>query len=312
MFINICGELMSVRRIKLITDKLIGKNYATRDDILEYLSRNDMHISRETFFRDLRKIESDFGIELSAKKVPEGNRTVMGYRIEDIRNINLDETIAYINSVSAIELLKVKFGRTIDLAQYISPGRGMRWGGALWLDKTMQALTTTNIVRFFYQKYDDPMPSERLVEPYYLKSHNQTWYLLGKETETGIMKLFGLDRVTDLEITAGRFERDPDFNPALYFENYIGVYTGDKPEPEIITIDVRDPFAHKLRVNPLHPSQNIIADTAEAIRLTIFVSPGGEFYTEILKLRMHATIISPESVRLEMKQIVEAMATNYT
>jgi predicted DNA-binding transcriptional regulator YafY len=302
---------MSVIRIKYIIEKLDGNRYVSLAEILSYLKRLDNAIPSRTFYRDLYKIEFDYGFEILRKRISEGNRRVMGYRIEGSENINYEDTISYLNRVSAVELLRSKLGTTVNLAKYISSGKGKSSGGALWLDKVILAMTGKNQLHFSYTKYDDPIPSHRLVDPHFLKSHNQTWYVLAREVSSGLMKLYGLDRVTDLQITDVIFQRDPDFSPEDYFGNYLGVFTDNTIQLETIIIEIHKPFAGKVRMSPMHESQEIIEDTSDIITIRLQIALSSEFYTEMLKMRNYARIITPEHARLSMKEIVEKMVLNY-
>lgn len=288
-----------------------GIRYVTRKEILCNLSNQDFHIERKTFFRDIRKIQDEYGLEIAKKKVSEGNKRVSGYRISRAEYSNYDETMSFINSTGAIELFKTKLGSSAEIGNYISAGRGESSGGALWLDMVAKAMTERRTLRFLYQKYNDSTPSERVVEPYFLKSHNHIWYLLAREIRSGAMKTFGVDRVTELIITEDHFERRVDFNPGNYFDHQIGVFVDPSMNPETVTIEINKPYANRIKKSPLHDSQKIIADTPEMTTISLFICLNSEFFTEILKMGKHARIISPKTAQEKMKKIIDAILNNY-
>jgi hypothetical protein len=288
-----------------------GTGYLTRNQILDNLKRDDLDIAYETFFRYIKKIEDRFGLEIEKRRVPERNKMVTGYRISRAESLNYDETMSFINSTGAIELFKTKLGSSAEIGNYISTGRGESSGGALWLDVVAKAMTERRTLRFLYQKYNDPTPSERVVEPYFLKSHNHIWYLLAREISSGTMKTFGVDRVTELLITEDHFERRVDFNPSNYFDHQIGVFVDPSMYPEKVTIEINKPYSNRIKKIPLHDSQKILADTPEMTTISLFICLNSEFFTEILKMGKHARIISPETAQEKMKKIIDAILNNY-
>jgi predicted DNA-binding transcriptional regulator YafY len=250
-------------------------------------------------------------LEIAKQKVTEGNKRVLGNRISRAESLNYDETMSFINSTGAIELFKTKLGSSAEIGNYISAGRGESSGGALWLDVVAKAMTERRTLRFLYQKYNDPTSSERVVEPYFLKSHNHIWYLLAREISSGAMKTFGVDRVTELIITEDHFKRRVDFNPGNYFDQQIGVFVDPSMNPETVTIEINNPYANRIVKSPLHDSQKIIADTPEMTTISLFICLNSEFFTEILKMGKHARIISPKTAQEKMVKMIDAILNNY-
>lgn len=302
---------MSVLRLKLILDKITGTRFVTHKEIMDYLMREGIFVARETFYRDIKKIEYDYGIEISRAKVTEGDKSVYGYRVNRNTSLNYDDTVSFINSTSVIELFKMKFGSSAELRNYISTGGVKNSGGALWLNTVVKAMTQRHVLRFDYQKYNDEMATERIVEPYFLKSYHNIWYLLAWEVATNSMKVFGLDRAREIQMTDDFFERDQLFNAAKYFNNQIGVFIDTDRNPEHIVVKVFKPLSNRIQKKPLHHSQNLVQFSDDYIIMSLYVIPDSEFYTEIFKLRNYACIISPDHIRENMKSMIKKMNDNY-
>jgi proteasome accessory factor B len=59
----------------------------------------------------------------------------------------------------------------------------------------LEALRARRRVRFDYRKPEDPAPEPREVEPWGVASRRGHWYLIGKDTQRGAMRVFRLSRV---------------------------------------------------------------------------------------------------------------------
>jgi predicted DNA-binding transcriptional regulator YafY len=59
----------------------------------------------------------------------------------------------------------------------------------------LEALRARRRVRFDYRKPEDPAPETREVEPWGVASRRGHWYLIGRDTQRGAMRVFRLSRV---------------------------------------------------------------------------------------------------------------------
>jgi proteasome accessory factor B len=77
----------------------------------------------------------------------------------------------------------------------------------------LDALRARRRVRFAYRKPDDPAPETREVEPYGVASRRGHWYLVGRDTSRGALRVFRLSRVVGAASAvgaAGVYEIPPD------------------------------------------------------------------------------------------------------
>ena len=269
-------------------------------------------ISLRTLYRDLNKIEEDFGQTITKNKIDLHGKKVTGYKIDVRDSCDYDDVLSLINMWGALKIIKKELGAVLIPAEYISIGRGWRSGGVVWLNTLIEAMIKSRMVHFTYVKYGSSESSERFVEPYFLKSYNQVWYLMAKEKDFDQIKVFGLDRVTNVSLSTVTFQRNAQFNPANLFKDSIGITVKEHKEVKRITIDITEPFSKKIKSIPLHQSQRIIQDVDGRVRIELSIVPNSEFYSEIIKMRHYAKIISPNDVRDRMKEIIRSMAENYT
>ena len=77
-------------------------------------------------------------------------------------------------------------------------------------------------LKFNYASHGSLEMEEHTAEPWGLILYRQQWYVLvsfGDEKKYS----FALDRMKDLEVTSEKFEIDPDFNIADYFDDFYGI-----------------------------------------------------------------------------------------
>lgn len=74
--------------------------------------------------------------------------------------------------------------------------------------------------------------SERTAEPYFLKEYKARWYLLAYDLDAQDYRLFGLDRISDLQPTGEPFEKR-SFDPRGYLEGTFDVFVSDQTVEDI-------------------------------------------------------------------------------
>jgi predicted DNA-binding transcriptional regulator YafY len=134
-----------------------------------------------------------------------------------------------------------------------------------------------------------------------LREFKHRWYLLAKDVDDGSIKVFGLDRISNLEISTKRFSIPQDFDVNNYYQYCYGIMSpnGDAPEEVVLSFD---PFQGKyIKSLPLHPSQEIIKDDEDElmVKLKLFVTH--DFLMELLSFGENVKVISPETLIITMK-----------
>ena len=74
---------------------------------------------------------------------------------------------------------------------------------------------------------------------------------MAKEKDFDQIKVFGLDRVTNVSLSTVTFQRNAQFNPANLFKDSIGITVKEHKEVKRITIDITEPFSKKNKIHSL-------------------------------------------------------------
>ena len=284
-------------RTSLILQRL-QKSPATLKEINSYLERNsnqygeEFRVSQRTIGRDLDKIRSMHQIDI-----------VFDY----------SRKLYFIENEGQPEVNK-RMMESIDILNAMQLADGMN---GLILFENRQSSGTENLygllhaiknryqICFTYQKYFEKEKTHRIVEPYGLREYRSRWYLVVKESKKGeeeYIKNFGLDRITDLEITRKHFDPPMDFNLADYFKYAFGniVPWEDSPSDVILSFT---PYQGKyVKSTPLHATQQILVDNEKEMRVQLKVYLTHEFISELLSYGNKVKILQPKELAKRVRE----------
>lgn len=86
-------------------------------------------------------------------------------------------------------------------------------------------------MQFVYRKFDLTQEQLRKVQPCALKEFKGRWYLLAMEVgDKGKMKAWGLDRISDLQMTRELFDKDPAFTVGRSYQDCFGIFAARYPD----------------------------------------------------------------------------------
>ena len=156
-------------------------------------------------------------------------------------------------------------------------------------------------------------PDTYTVQPWCLKLFNQRWYVCGYCRERDAMRTFALDRIIGLTAMNETFEYPADFDPQGYFADFCGISTDNNSPMTTIRIRAYGIQVRYLRSLPLHHSQKEVAtDPDEECAVFEYrLRPTWDFYSTILSRMDQLEVISPASLREEIRNTVQRIASLY-
>ena len=117
----------------------------------------------------------------------------------------------------------------------------------------------------------------------------------------GIIKIFGLDRKSSLEITKSKFKYPQNFDIEEYFRHCFGIIAATEEKPMEVILSF-DPDQGKYIITlPLHQSQQIIVDNADELRIKLLVYNTFDFRMELLAHGNTVRVLQPESLAEEIR-----------
>lgn len=287
-----------------LIDLIYSAGYITREEIDRRWSRASLNFDHEsmiperTFHRYKDAIQEMFQIDIRYNKS-------RGYYIENTEDIQRDELRQWLIGTFAVENL---IGESSELRRRILlediPS------GQRHLTPIIEAMRDGVKIRIMYQSFHSAEPSTFILAPYCVRVFRQRWYVLGTSEKGKELRLYGLDRILNIERTTTPFVLSQNFDAEVFFANGYGV-TVDERKPEIVRISVDAYQANYLRSLPIHPSQEETERNNDYSVFQFFIVPTYEFIKELLSYGGTLEVLSPKWLRKEMKQEARTMNEIY-
>jgi len=283
----------SIIRLTLIIRKLKSKpsSFEEIEDFLEVegeIYGYNFALSKRTFQRDIQDIASIFSLEIKY------DSNIRAYRIIEENPAN-ERLIEAFNIFSALETKE----RIPDI-MFFEDRKPL---GLEHLHGLLHAIKNKKAVEFNYQKYWEGINKKRLISPYGLKEFNQRWYLVGLNHEDQKIKIFGLDRLSDLNITNLEFIKT-DFNLSEYFKYCFGIIRpeGKNHKPEKVVLRFNAFKGRYIKSLPLHHSQRILKDDEHDTIVELHVYLTHDFKMEVLSHGHEAKVLEPTHFGKEIEE----------
>jgi len=289
-----------ISRYLLILKKLKANPNSSFVELKKYIENNFEYMQMQdetlqvafglrTFQRDVREIRNNFGIDI------EYSRENKGYFISnsESENMNFQRRMDAFDMFNSLNLAQ-------NLNQYIHLER-RRPQGTEHIYGILHAIKNKVQVAFSYQKFWEAETTQRILEPYGLKEFRQRWYVMGKEKKNGEVRTFGLDRITNLDVTNRKFEFPANFNIEEYFKYSFGIIgpNGKKPEEIILSFDAVQ--GKYIKTLPLHVDQEILFENKDELRLKLFLFITDDLIMELLSFGENMIVIKPKSLAKTIK-----------
>jgi len=286
----------TIRRAGKISHRDLSKRWERCKDLSDY---KPLH--RATFNRWRDAIFSQFGIIISCQRI--GGYL---YYIENPEDIDEDELKKWMLDSFAVGNL---IGENLALKDRILVDRIP--SGRDHLTTILEAMRENRIVNIEYKAFKYSRSYMIPVEPYCVKLFENRWYMLGHNLSKNTMRLYGLDRIESVESTEQTFKLPKDFSASGYFADYFGIVIDEDVKPERIVIRANEDHKHYLKSLPLHHSQRLIEDHGEYADFEFYLAPTYDFVMKLLHVGAMIEVISPASLRKEMKAWISDMYELY-
>ncbi len=285
-------------RYILIIQKLSGRSrYVRAEDLISYLNLQmevrgyEVGLSQRTLQRDIAEIGSMFEIEIK-------NRRGLGYYINE-KSVNPD--IRYDELLLNFDLL-TSLNQSSDAAGFIIPEHH-RPKGADSIPAIIHAIKNRSVIHFDYRLVrKDNRVIHKKAYPHFLKESLGLWYLVAVD-DSGNLRIYAVDRISNLSLLPDTFERDNNINPDNMFRNSYGVWDDEKIPIEEIELSYSPLDGHFLKTTPLHSSQEILIDNDEEFRIRLNIRVTNDFVMALLARSNSLTVIKPVSLRARLSDI---------
>ena len=297
-------ELLLKRYLWLI-DTLKRGGEMTYNEIADRWDKSSVNdngtiLSKRTFYNHCQAVSRHFGIDIECRR----GRGLNLYRITNPEAIEENSVIKWtLDSFSLGELLIANSSISDKiLLEEIPSGRE-------WLEPILKALQDNLQIEIEYENFFGVKFIGK-VSPLCVKLFKRRWYVLcelGKDRN----RIFSLDRVKSLVATDSSFIYPKDFVPADYFRDVFGIVAGTGGKVENIRIRTYAELPGYLRSLPMHHSQQEIESNAEFTDFSLRLRPSFDFIQELLLHREQLEVLSPQTLRDEIAEIISKMKNHY-
>ena len=259
----------------------------------DYLQMQDdtlnIGFSKRTLQRDIKEIGNVFGVDI------EYSKSNKGYFISQ----NQSENMNFQRMLEAFDLFN-----SLNLAHDLTPFIHLekrKPQGTENLYGLLHAIKNRVLVNFAYQKFGKEIVSKNLLEPYALKEFKNRWYVIAKDRKDDYIKTFGLDRLTNLEITTQKFIYPDDYSIEESYRYCFGIINPEDLEPEDIVLSFAPMQGKYIKSLPLHDTQTILTDTEDEMKIQLKLCVTHDFLMELLSFGANVKVIEPESLVSQIK-----------
>lgn len=186
--------------------------------------------------------------------------------------------------------------------------------GSEHLLEVVRAIKESKVLKLSYQSFYWDEPKVFTFCPAFVRLFERRWYVIGKEEEEKKLRTYALERVIELEVLEDRkysftHKEKKALDPKEYFRSAYGIMREE--EPVQVRFRVLSPQDRYISRVPIHSSQKEISRTEEHTDFEFFVRPSFDFKQAILAQGRNLIILSPQSLREEIKGEVTKILKSY-
>lgn len=253
-------------------------------------------IPRRTFIRMKEAISKLFDLEICYSRI-DGK-----YFIEENISDRRKATRQYLLEAFAVNQMMAD---NKDLQERIILEQAAA-GSSNFLPEITMAMRNNRKIVITYQSHEMRKPQTFEIEPYVLRYFGKRWYVLARTDFHKDLRLYALDRMTDVKQSDAFFKLPSDFSADDFFSRYFGVIVMEG-EAEIVRLKTTEKRAKYLRSLPLHHSQK---ETAPNV-FEYYLIPAPDFVNALRAMSPEIEIVAPKWLRRQFYQEAKAQVAKY-
>jgi predicted DNA-binding transcriptional regulator YafY len=295
----------TIKRYSLILEKIHRRLFPSFTEIQEYLFNHGFEVSKRTVQRDIEQIRNEFGVEIVF------DHFRGGYGIDLGKSVDIPSFIRFLEIVNTAQLLMDSLRECKDGLDYLMFESDGEFRGSEHLKPLLGAIRDRRKVAISYHKFKSQESAvDYIVDPYLLKEYQNRWYLVGISARADDFRIFGLDRIQSLRVGDELFKRRRGVDPRELFGHTVGLTYNENP-PEYVELSLTPLQGKYIKSLPLHHSQEVLVDTDEELRISLFVNPNFEFKQKILMQGDAVKVLEPTWLAMEIRATLKKAAKQY-
>lgn len=283
-------------------------------------------ISRRQIFEDIAFMESNEGWSIELDKLRDGKRVFYRYSNMSFSITNMPLNELEINQLKgAFDILSQFKGipqlewineLIPKLRQGIAPEGESNFimefesnqylKGIEHLGPLHNAIYYKKVLAINYQPFENEIPLELVIHPYFLKQFNNRWFLFGfnPEKEKYDWNL-AIDRIVSIREIKSNFHKNKEIDWHEYFEDIIGVTKPSDTDAEKIILHFYGKTGKYMVTKPLHGSQKSKWIDENTLEVELEVIVNYELERLLLSYADTVKIIKPKKLIETLKKRIE-------
>lgn len=263
-----------------------------------------MYDSKSGYYYSNRKF-SIFNIPLTAHMIEELKEALMVLK-------QMTKNEKFLSIQSTISVLEERLNLNIDHTRkpIIYLEHSLNEPGQKWLDEIYNCIKSQKVINIEYHPFDRES-KRHTFSPYFMKEFNNRWYVIGYDHKLDKCINLALDRFYSIQPSFQPFNSNHFLDHDLYYKNIFGVTLIEGLKVEIITFKAIPLLSKYLITKPIHPTQThqLVDEISTLFRLEVCINY--EIIHKLLSYGADIEILSPDSLRLQIKEISNKMGALY-
>ncbi len=293
-----------IKRYTLILEQLSNGGYPSANALISRMADQGLKLSERQLKRDIESLRFEFGLEIHYSALHRG------YFLETSQTA-FPYFLKLLEFSQNAELLTAYLKKGLDISEILDFEDFHSFKGTGFMQNMAISIMNCKEIRLVYKRFDSETEKEYLFRPYLLREYLNRWYVIGFLADNNEIRTFGLDRIVNFSSTGKTFINTEKQKIASLFKNVIGIHASFDDKPEQIKLSCHPYLGNLLKSLPLHPSQKIESETAEETIISLKVVINYEFTQRLLMMADQSHVISPGTLKEEMKQILIQAQKNY-
>ncbi len=315
--------------LKLFKEKTDNEHYVTMSEILEYLSSNGISAERKSVYTDIEALRF-FGYDIKGEKLGASYKySLLNREFELIELKLLIDAVQSSKSIteeksreliSKLENFTSNYNAKKIHKMVIVKNRAKSINEKIYytMDNVDEAINLNKKIAFEYMQWN--MQKELVPKKNYVKENispwafiwdNECYYLLGFDPAVSRFKHYRLDKMTNVTINpVGQRDGRQEFERidlALYSKEHFNMFGG-----EICTVklECKNAAANYI-IDKFGTDITLVPKDDQTFTVNVDVVPSKMFFGWIMGLSGDIKIVSPKSVKKEMKEKIKEVVKVY-
>jgi predicted DNA-binding transcriptional regulator YafY len=294
-----------LKRFAIIVDKINNKRPPSLKELLESLRQQGFDVSSRTLQRDIERLRDDFDLNIYYD-VPSDT-----YRIDVADSLYFETLLRIIQLFNTSDILLKSVQENKKTLSFISFEQNIENDASTYyLETVFNAIHHCQVISFEHEHYEKKRTSRHVIKPLLLKEYSNKWYVVGAFVDNNSIRIFGLDRIKNLEVEKTKFPAKERNAVTHLFDHTIGLVY-DMKKAETVHLSVTAGQAKYFKNVPLHHSQQIVAEHADEVVFSYFLTPNRELQRLILGYGTQVKVLKPAWFAQQVEDEIKMMLRKY-